>query len=70
MPAFLSYKVTEGLRLFGASALTYRIDYKTNLDLQLPWLPLATNTLMTNTVLINGTLPQPGRKLFRAVKQQ
>jgi hypothetical protein len=70
MPAFLSYKVDEGLRLFGASALTYRIDYKTNLDPQLPWLPLATNTLTTNTALINGTLPQPGGKFFRAVKTQ
>jgi sugar lactone lactonase YvrE len=70
VPASLSYNVVEGLRLFGASALTYRIDYKTNLDPQLPWLPLATNTLTTNTVLINGTLPTPGRKFFRAVKTQ
>jgi sugar lactone lactonase YvrE len=69
-PPSLSYKRTEGLRLFGASALTYRIDYKTNLNPQLPWLPLATNTLTTNTMLINGTLPTPGRKFFRAVKPQ
>jgi len=69
-PASLSYKLPEGLRLFGASALTYRIDYKTNLDPRIPWLPLATNTLTTNTVLISGTLPAPGRKFFRAVKTQ
>src|SRR5262249_52426009 len=69
LPASLSYKLSEGLRLFGASALTYRIDYKTNLDPRIAWVPLVTNTLGTNTLLINGTLPAPGRRFFRAVKQ-
>jgi sugar lactone lactonase YvrE len=69
MPAFLSYKVAEGLRLFGASALTYRIDYKTSFDPLVAWIPFATNTLTTNTLLINGTLPISGTRFFRAVKQ-
>jgi len=71
MPASLSYKTAEGLRLFGASALAYRIDYKTNLDPRTAWVPLATvtNALTTNTLLINGTLPTSGRRFFRAVKQ-
>jgi hypothetical protein len=71
-PAMLSYKIGEGLRLFGASGLAYRIEYATDLNSPASWAPLATvtNPVMTNTTVIFGTQPAPGTRFFRAAKAQ
>jgi len=70
MPA-LTYRLYEGLRLFGAAGLAYRIESTANVNLTPPW-QLVTNVLLkTNSQLILGTQPtNSGNRFFRAAREQ
>ena len=72
LPPSLSYSPAEGLRLFGASMLTYRIESTTNLSQPIGWITNATIslsnlTLTNNSKVIAGTRPDNStRRFFRA----
>jgi sugar lactone lactonase YvrE len=74
LPPSLSYDPSTGLRLFGASGLTYRIESSTNLSLTSSWITNAivtlTNlTLTNNSQVISDTRPDDSTmRFFRAVK--
>jgi hypothetical protein len=74
LPPRLSYSSDDGLRLFGASELTYRIESTTNLRSMINWITNTTITLnnltlTNNSQVIGGTKPgNSGRRFFRAVR--
>jgi len=69
-PARLGYSLGEGLTLFGASALKYRIYYTNNFGSPTTNWTLLTNVTLTNSSqVIGGTKPLPsGTRFFRALK--
>jgi uncharacterized repeat protein (TIGR03803 family) len=58
-----------GISISGSIGCTYEIDYTTNLATGSPWIPLVTNTLVSNPFLFIDTNAISGSRFYRAITQ-
>jgi uncharacterized repeat protein (TIGR03803 family) len=66
--AFLNIAQYAGVSVSGSVGCTYEIDYTTNLN-NPAWIPLITNTLLSNPFLFIDTNVVSGNRFYRAVAQ-
>ncbi|HEY5233723.1 MAG TPA: cell wall anchor protein [Verrucomicrobiae bacterium] len=67
-PANMSIAQYAGVSISGSIGCTYEIDYTTNLN-NPTWIPLVTNTLLSNPFLFIDTNVISGSRFYRAVTQ-
>lgn len=67
-PADMSIAEYAGVSISGSLGCTYEIDYTTNLN-NPTWIPLITNTLLSNPFLFIDTNVVSGSRFYRAITQ-